>query len=355
MSHSDIQGEYLSGSSNLKFRLNCEFLFSCEFHCPGCYVNRSNNYDQEQLDILSDLVSTLRVNGSTFDEIILGPTDVFGASNTIELLAEPKFNEIFKNGDVVLTILTTLQSDEKQIENVIAAINRHLTHPNQEIEVLVVVDLDKLIDRCIIYTETMKRRFGMLDTLNAKVDYATQINILDPTTVDGEFDLLAISQHVRDTFDTIVEFNPSFLRTRKPHIVDGILDAWNDMLLTQINSTNKNDITFTMANAQHAGFNEITYNFFNGELYVCPFIYENVFDRSEAFKVPRDGDRYTWNELMDHDRQVKLEQFSYVHQTDDCAACSHQMSCNAKHVHFYMKQYDMRQCMLAKDVLNYYS
>ena len=356
MNNSEVLHEPLSAANNVRFRINAEFLHQCEFNCAGCFVNRrASNYDTRQLDILLDTVNLFRVNDMTFDEIILGPTDFFAASNTLDLLKEPLFRKVFENGDVVLTILTTLQSSDDQILDHIVAVNDAFPHPNQEIEVLVVFDLRRMFEEDEAYIAELHHKLRLLDRFVPAVDYAFQMNIQDPSKVVGDFTLPKLTSFVRERFDTIVEFNPSFLRTGKEKIVDSTLDAWNGLLEEQITDDNKDDITFTMSNAYHAGFNEITYNFHDGDLYMCPFIYENVFDRDEAFKVNKTGDYYTWADIIYHDGWAKLEQFSYASETDECSACPYLMSCSAKHVLFYMKQHGIKRCMISKPTVELYT
>ena len=357
MNKSEVLDEPLVAAQNFRVRLNCEFLHKCAFHCAGCFVNRtSSNFDDRQLEILGHTVKLFRDNGLTFDEIILGPTDFFAANNTLELLEHPLFFKVFMDHrPVVLTILTTLQSDEEVILERIAAVNDYLANPAQEIEVLVVFDLQRVIHEDMDYVRELQYKLRLLDRFVPAVDYALQMNIQNVARLEGEFTLPNITQFVRKHFNTIVEFNPSFLRTGKKKIVDGILDSWNSMLEQQINEDNKEDITFTMANPFHAGFNEITYNFHNGDLYMCPFIYENVFDKREEFKVEKTGGNYyTWNDILVHDGMAKAAQFAYASKTDECSDCPYLMSCTAKHVLYYMNVYGLKQCMISKKTTELY-
>lgn len=355
MNHSEVINEPLSDASNVRIRVNAEFLRDCAFHCEGCYVQRKNHYTEMDLQILYDAVQKFRNHGFTFDEIILGPTDFFAAYNTEELLAEQKFNRIFKNGDVVLTILTTLQSDDEVILKRIEEINKHFDFPGMEIEVLVVFDLKKVIAQDLDYVDQLKHKINLLNNLNPAVDYALQMNIQDTSVITKEFSLENITTFVREHFDTIVEFNPSFMRTRNPRIMGPVLESWNAMLEENVTPTNKDDVTFTMANYYHAGYNEITYNFKDGKMYMCPFIYENVFDRSEPFLIePKHPPFYEISDFIDHDFFAKCEQFKYLAKTSECAGCPYMPSCVAKHVIYYMKAYEIKDCMISKKVVELY-
>jgi len=357
MNESEVLNEPLVDAHNVRIRINCEFLHKCAFHCAGCFVNRNaSNFDTKQLEILDKAVDMFRENGMTFDEIILGPTDFFAAHNTMELLEEPKFYKLFMNREpVVLTILTTLQSDEETILERISAVNDYFSNPKQEIEVLVVFDLQRVINEDQAYVDELQYKIRLLDRFIPAVDYALQMNIQDVSKLQGEFTLANITRFVKKHFNTIVEFNPSFLRTGKRKIVDGILDSWNSMLEDQIDKTNKDDITFTMSNPHHAGLNEITYNFHEGHLYTCPFIYENVFDKGSGFKIHKNfNDFYTWFDILNHEQRVKLDQFQYAEKTDECSTCPNYMSCVSKHVIFYMKEHELKKCMVSKPTIELY-
>ena len=354
MNNSQVLNTPVNQADKLTFRLNCEFLQNCKYHCSGCYVTRKNNFDNDQLYQLHNIIELFRDNNTIFDELILGPTDFFAATNTIELLNTPQFIEIFKYGDVVLTILTTLQSDDTTITQLIDIINQNLSNSTQEMEILIVMDLQRIISKDQSYINHIKHKLNILDTLNPTFDYAMQMNIQDLSKF-GNITLPEIAQYIKQQLNTVVEFNPSFLRTKNNKFKNGILSIWNNLINSQINQNNKSDIIFTMANQFHAGFNEITFNFHQGDLYLCPFIYENVFDKSSAFKIPKINNKfYTWNDIVQNDIVIKSEMFKYLPQTTYCSNCLHQMSCVSKYVPYFMQQYNITDCIVAKDVIDLY-
>ncbi len=355
MSYSDIINQPLSKATNIRIRFNCEFLHNCSFHCSGCYVYRNNNFDEQQLDTLYNSIVQFKQNGVTFDEIVLGPTDFFAAYNSIELISNNKFNKIFEDGDIVLTILSTLQSDNETIIKHIEAINKHITHPNMEIEVLIIFQIEKLLNNDIDYINSLKEKIQLLNKFNARIDYAMQMNIQDVNKIKGEFTLTNITNLVKNEFNTIVEFNPSILRTKNNDLIYHIMSTWNEMLNEQITQENKHLVTFTMGNVFHAGFNEITYNYHDGKFYICPFIYENVFDKSEPFLIKKENDEYTYNDFEIFENYSNVEMFEYANKTDECGTCPFLMSCISKSVLYYMKQYNIKSCMLAKDIMNLYA
>lgn len=353
MNFSPFIDEGSMDSTNVRIRINTEFLDSCKFNCAGCYVKRKNEFTDSDVDVLVNAIQMFRDSGASFDEVILGPTDFFSASNTEEVLSHEGFKSIFKDGDVVLTVLTTLQEGEERIKELIQCVNDNLTHPNMEMEVLIPFDIKRVVDKDPFYVMEMKRKIQILNLLNPTVDYAMQINIHDVDKMIPGFSLPEVTRYVRDTFGTIVEFNPSFMRVKKPHIITKVLDDWNDMLERHMDQLQAEDITFTMVNKYHASYNELTYNFKDGYLYVCPFIYENVVDLSEAFKIERQGEYYVIDDINAKDVSVIGDQYEYSSEVE-CATCEFQGSCVGKKVLYYMKQYDIAKCVVSKPVMAYY-
>ena len=98
----------LNESNKITINLNLEFLDDCEFNCSGCFVRRRNSYTEEDFTniahIFNDIDDTFELN-----EIVLGPTDIFGARNTFDILKNDKFITIFKNFNS-LTFNSTLMS-----------------------------------------------------------------------------------------------------------------------------------------------------------------------------------------------------------------------------------------------------
>lgn len=354
MNYSPFINEGDMNSTSTRVRVNVEFLDSCKFDCAGCYVKRRNEFTDEDVDVLVKAVEMFRHNGMSFDEIIVGPTDFFGASNTEEVLTHPGFKSIFKNGDVVMTVLTTLQESEQRIIELINVINEHYTHPNMEMEVLIPFNIERVVNKDPFYVMEVKRKIQLLNLLKPQVDYAMQINIHDVDKMVDGFSLPTVTKYIRETFGTIVEFNPSFMRTKKPHIVTKVLNEWNDMLERHVQQLHAEDITFTMVNKHHASYNELTYNFKDGHLYVCPFIYENVIDLSPAFKIERQGEYYTIDDFNAKDVVVLGDQYEYASDVE-CATCEYQGSCIGKKVLYYMKQYGMTDCVVSKKVMSYYA
>lgn len=356
MSNCETLYKPVAQAQDMRIRFNLEFLKGCSFHCPGCYVNRNNAFSDHDLDIVYNSLLQFKQSGYIFDEIILGPTDFFAAYNTEELITNPKFIRLFEE-PIVLTLLTTLQSDPKDIERRIELINKHLGK-DIELEILIPFEVPKILAKDRKYVESLKEKIKILQKFNCDVEYAMQMNIQDMSHLKG-FNLKEVSDYIWKEFQTITEFNPSFLRSNNAGVTTKTIQSWNEMLSENIKSEHLHGserITFTMANPNHAGFNEITYNYHKGFFYTCPFIYENVFDRSDHFKIPPSGEQgfYHLNDFLSHRHETDSRQMNYLKKTKDCEKCPHSMSCVSKQVIDYMSYKKETECILARDVLDLY-
>lgn len=342
MNDSDKLESSLENSKLFTMRFNVEFLNGCEYNCAGCFVNRRNIITDNDYLVLLDLVTKLRTTDIHIDEIILGPTDFFVADNTIDVLINPHFRKLFKS-KTVLTLLSTLQSTDDSMLAKISILNKY--YDDIEVELLIPIDPLKIFDKD--YTENLKHKISLLNYIKFDVDYAFQINISKLEDID----LVKLTNYIQEEFNTILEFNPSIMRIKNIDKVVSFLDEWNNMLSSNIDKINKNSILLSSANKYHAGYNERTYTYKNGFLYACPFIYENVVSLSNSFKIEKSNELYNVNEILEFDTNLTTQQFKYASKTDICENCTHLSSCISKEVLFYMKNNNIKKCIINRDIL----
>lgn len=354
MNNSECFGESIANADEFRVRINVEFLNGCEFDCAGCFVKRKSAYTDSDMNVLVDTVEKFRKSGYTFDEIILGATDFFGAYNSLEVIQDERFSKLFESGDVVLTLLSTLQSTERYIVETIQEFNNALPYEGLEVEVLIPVDVEKLHDYDLGYINLLKDKIELLQLFDAKVDYALQLNIRDLDKEMENFDIVAITRLVREEFGTILEFNPSFMRSGNIGNVLNTLDKWNAILERNLNESNKNDVTLTISNKYHAGNNERTFTFKNGVLYTTPFIYENVVSLKPEFAITKTDEFYSIDDINDFDVNCNISQYQYMSNTDECEDCQHVASCVSKLVLRYMEVNGIKKCLLSKPSIELY-
>ena len=97
-------------------------------------------------------------------------------------------------------------------------------------------------------------------------------------------------------------------------------------------------------------FHDYTYR--NHELYVAPFIYENIPVTDESFYIPRNEDGF-WSQ-MDFDKkhaELFIKQMQYAEKAAECSGCSNLATCTSRHILSYMESRGIKKCIVPKDLL----
>ena len=81
------------------------------------------------------------------------------------------------------------------------------------------------------------------------------------------------------------------------------------------------------------------YSYYNGKLYINPFLYDAIIQRTPFFETTMDE-----NKLYDN--------IEYAQQVDDCNGCEFMMSCAERNVHMYMESRDLNSCVAIKEYMH---
>ena len=82
----------------LRVEIQLDILNGCESSCPGCFIPRKNKTCD-----LSILYNTLKEGTYSPDEIVIGPTDIFSASNFDELMDDPYLKKLYGISSIAYT------------------------------------------------------------------------------------------------------------------------------------------------------------------------------------------------------------------------------------------------------------
>lgn len=250
-------------------------------------------------------------------------------------------------------------SSEQKILLLIDLLNS-ITSKKLEIEVIIPCDIDLISKEDPQYIANLINKIQLLNQLNSDVSFALQTNIQFNEKMK-DYDLSHITNIIKKYFNTILEFNPSFMRTANKNMVLETIGLWNEFLRQNITSdhiTGERQILFTMADLHHSGLSNLTYNFKNNTFYLCPFIYENVFDRGSEFKVEKENEKgfYKGRDLLEYRDRVDVEQLDFIARKDvECHNCEYSIACMQKKVLYYMKQKNVKKCILAKDIIDLFT
>ena len=344
-----------------KIQVNLEILEGCSYMCPGCFVKRKGNWNPNSIATFHSLAYELKDRDDiVLDDIVIGPTDFYGAQNLEEIINNQRLADAIlmmpednRNIQHNCSILGSLS--EKDIEGKIKSIeNSPLGKVVEGWDVQIALDLNRLmndpeyLDALDERVETFKN-----SSLNFEISMATNI-------VQGVEDILYPAiDFVRSRYETVIEVLPSVVRSFNHSAKHGNkLFEWNDMLsrLAVDPHRFKNKFHFLQGDVSHKAFHYSVISIYHGDMYLSPFIYENAQLHTDDFKVDN-----SWLWLPDADITdyiLKKKDEIVVSQIEksvdkECGTCKYLNICANRMVPMIMDTvFDGRkECILNKDVI----
>lgn len=336
----------------MDFVLNLEVLRDCVHTCPGCFVNRRNDITDVDLTNALTMAKDMDASGLRFREVIISPTDIFSASNATEILDDPQFQELLRiHPKTRITTTAMFSKVDWDKWNAVFAILDDPTkyRPDMIMELLVPLDVHLLLSGDEEYYRDFSRALHYLKTETPKiVDWSFVVNVHHDEEMIANYS--KITEIVRDRFDTVIEFLPSFFRTGNDDLITAHLDTWKEFLQSTIDADNYQNIMLTIADPDHNASNTIVVNYKKNKLYISPFIYEQILFEYPSMETPltAEGVMHTVGELT-------KQQFAYVTKTTECGTCPYLTTCVGRNVLSFMEAKSITDCVYPKDVLDLYS
>ena len=344
-----------------KIQVNLEILEGCSYMCPGCFVKRKGNWNPRSITTFHSLAYELKDRDDiVLDDIVIGPTDFYGAQNLEEIINNLKLADAIlmmpednRNIQHNCSILGSLS--EKDIESKIKSIeNSPLGKVVEAWDVQIALDLNRLMNDPE-YLNALDERIETFknSSLNFEISMATNI-------VQGVEDILYPAiDFVRSKYETVIEVLPSVVRSFNHSAKHGNkLFEWNDMLsrLAVDPHRFKNKFHFLQGDVSHKAFHYSVVSIYHGDMYLSPFIYENAQIHTDDFKVDD-----SWHWLPDADISdyiLKKKDEVVVSQMEksgdkECGSCKYLNICVNRMVPMIMDTvFDGRkECILNKDVI----
>jgi len=347
-----------------KIQVNLEILEGCSYMCPGCFVKRKGNWNPNSIATFHSLAYELKDRTDiVLDDIVIGPTDFYGAQNLEEIINNQRLADAIlmmpednRNIQHNCSILGSLS--EKDIEGKIKAIeNSPLGKVVEAWDVQIALDLNRLMNDQV-YLDALDERVETFknSSLNFEISMATNI-------VQGVEDILFPAiEFVRSRYETVIEVLPSVVRSFNHSAKHGNkLFEWNDMLTRLAADPHrfKNKFHFLQGDVSHKAFHYSVISIYHGDMYLSPFIYENAQIHTDDFKVDNG-----WLMLPDADITdyiLKKKDEIVVKQIEnsgnkECGECKYLNICVNRMVPMIMDTvFDGRkECILNKDVIGLY-
>lgn len=336
----------VANAHEIKVNMTLDVLDGCIHNCAGCFVNRRRQQvTNEDIQKVLDAQELFMANNIRFTSINIGPTDVFGNLNILDLLDYENFRTLVSRCTTI-EMPSTLQAEDKYIDQVIEKFNSIPKRDDFLYGFQVVIDPKQVLDPTY-RKNNIARIHEVLNKFTDPLDYYITFNI------DRNIENLAeISRIVRDEYESILETLPSYQRYSKGVIHERLINDWVKTIENTFNDTNKEYLAMTIADKDQGGPFELNYTFSGGEFYSTPFVYEAALIKTDEFRVQDPTDIKSWTDLK---TTLYLEQLDYLSETTSCENCSRREICMSKHVLKYMEYYRFKDCVYPLRVLESYN
>ena len=347
----------ISAMSQYKIQPQLEILEGCSYMCPGCFVKRKGNWSPYSIHLFWELAKELMGREDiVLDDLVIGPTDFYGAENLETIIEEVKLAEGImmmpednRNVQHNCSILGSLS--EKDIEGKIRKIEKSLVGSVvKSWDVQVALDVKRLLyDKK--YRGALDNRIETFkeSSLNYEISMATNI-------VDGIEDMIYdVIDLVREEYQTVIEILPSVVRSfdHSPKHGEKLFE-WNDML-TKLSTDEKRFKTkfhFLQGDVSHKAFHYSVINIHNGRMFMAPFIYENAQIYNDAFLIDITQGGDIVDRILEHKHWIVNHQIQNS-QLTECHTCKYLNICSHRLVPRVMETVfeNRKECILNKDVI----
>lgn len=345
----------ISQMKQYKIQVTLELLEGCSYHCPGCFVKRRGNWHPESIALFHSLAYELKDRTDiVLDDIVIGPTDFYGAENLEEILDNPRLADAIlmmpednRNIQHNCSILGSLS--EKDIEGKIKKVeNSRLGAVVKCWDVQIALDLNRLLNDDV-YRQALENRVKMFEDSSLEFEISMATNIVD----NIESILFEAIDYTREKYSTVIEILPSVVRSLSANSKHAVkLFKWNSMLDTFAKEPDfKNKFHFLQGDISHKTFQYAVVNIHFGKFYASPFIYENAQIYKESFEI-KINDSIHESILAHKDAIVNKQIESSANK--ECGSCKYLTICSHRMIPQVMDTFfkDRYECILNKDVIS---
>lgn len=307
-----------------------DILEGCKYRCPGCFVNKRNNYNENTLDNVYRIMQQIVDAGIKLDDITLGPTDFFGAENIEEILRHSTTKKILSMVEGVQHNTSIDQSvDDSFVLDIINILEKTEEYKDLNYDVQIAIDVDLMMNDDE-YQALIDKRWKLFEDSSLKYEVSLLANIHESAINKDD-----VSSFARKRYGTVVEYVPSVMRSNKERMMS-TLEAW------KTHNTNYN----LHADISHKTFQHIILNFNKNKIYLAPFIYENAAVYSEDYEVGS-----SLIEILQTHNEIVEWQYSNAGST--CQGCEMLNQCIAHMIpYFTIKTLEREDyCPLNRDLL----
>lgn len=335
----------LDNIESMDFVLSLDLLNGCVHSCEGCYVRKNKVAEnwEEILEKAYQLARDFTAQGLRFRELILAPTDFFSAKNTKEVLNHPTFQKLLSlNTKTRITASCIFDGiNQEEFESIFRILdNPKLFRKDMILEFLVPLNTKKMLAEDDAYIKDNKWVLDFFQRNTPKViDWSYVINIHNNELLKENY--LKVVEKIKLEFNTILEFNPGFFRSHNNVLISKNLTYWKGFLQDILERNDHRDIYLTNIDKHHNTANTICLNFYEEGVYLSPFIYEQIIDTHENFKVQS----LSASEIIERHVELQTQSFAYAEKTQECSDCEYLTACVGRNVLNYMENNQITECL----------
>lgn len=357
--------ESLSPKDAVKFDvlIQMEVLAGCEQGCLGCFVDKAIDPESNQqiINRAKELADGVKRTGLNLREFVIGPTDLFSAKNTKEVLNNPVVQQIMHE-HTGARIASPAKFDKasmdkvKEIFNILDDDNKF--RRDMIIEFIMPIGrINEMLDDDDYYKSVMEKVEFFKNDTPKQMDWSwtLQASNVVGKQIDKEKYKRLVKRSVED-FGTIMEMNPAFSRAPNQLVQRNNLFGWNKFLSSVIDEESSKEAVMSMANLYCNSINFVGLTIVPGEN--GPTTHLNVMLHEQAFFLQNknlDVTGLTFEEILQRKNELVTKGINRSSKVKDCQDCQYAVACANRLVFEAQESLNVNGCVLPKDVLEHYN
>jgi len=343
--------------------IQMEVLSGCEQACLGCFVDKNidASMNQQIIDRAKELADGVKRTGMNLREFVIGPTDIFSASNTERVLNNPVVHDIMREHEHA-RIAAPAKFDVATMERVQEIFDILDDEDKFRREMIIefimpIGKIDQMLNDIVYHQEVMRKVKFFKENTPKQMDWSwtLQASNVVGKKIDKETYNKILKRSVRD-YETIVEMNPAFSRARNQLIQRSNLMGWNNWLGNVIDESNHNEAVMSMANLYCNSINFMGITIVPGK--DGPTTHLNVNLYEQAFFLENknlDVTGLSFEEILDRKDELATKGINKSTQVKDCNGCEYAVACANRLIFEAQDTLNINGCVLNKDVLDHYN
>lgn len=352
----------LAQATQFHLSLSLEILKGCQYNCKGCHVEKSAGHiTQDQADLLGRWLDSMQQEGNYLPTLVfIAPTDFLSASNTVEILSDPRVRNVLTKFRRLS--LQTTYLDISKIHEVKEVLDRHYQHMELELNFVIEpehIENEKYLSKII---DNRKKVYEILDWPMPVLSFCI-LNVYEYDRIKKSNvkkilnDYRVLHDRIKELFGTTIDFNFSMLRNSwwsnkdVQEAVKSISNIFDEGLTSEFGQS----LRFSFGNLDDSRI-EKHYNWHHGKLYLSPMVYERIASFHPLLEIPWGDDGVFGVRATEaFEEEVLVRQYHGSDDKPECRDCPYLGPCIERNILTFMDMHDIKNCIIAKkavDALN---